>query len=43
VDSIDVALVRQHQRDLVLMRPVLVPGTRRTRRRGAAATPTASG
>ncbi|NPC44144.1 2-phosphosulfolactate phosphatase [Nocardioides sp. zg-1230] len=38
VDSTDIALVRQHQRDLVHMRPFLVPRAGRTRGRRVAAT-----
>jgi hypothetical protein len=38
VDSTDIALVRQHQRDLVHMRPFLVPRAGRTRGRRVTAT-----
>lgn len=43
VDSIDIALVRQHQRNRVRLRPILRPEAGRTRGRGAAATSTAPG
>ncbi len=38
VDSTDIALVRQHQGDLVHLRPLLVPGAGRTRGRRVVAT-----